>query len=181
MKKSYLKTTGLVFLTAALMTASLYAQPFRGGNRDGQGCGFGPCGQAYGHGPGQEADRFYGKGAGPGFALDLDEEQQEQLKNLRLEHYKEMKPLRNQMTELKAREKTLMSEENVDVKALNSVIDSETELLNRIMKIRAEHQISVRDILTDEQVMKLDQRMNFRGHHRGGCRNCPARNTMGNT
>jgi Spy/CpxP family protein refolding chaperone len=169
MKKTWIRTAGVIVL-AGLMTTGLDAQPGnRGVKGDRQGRGLGPCGQAYGPGrSGQAGDQFYTRGAGPGFALDLTEEQQEQMKALRLEHYKEMKPLKNQMAELKAREKTLMSEENVDMKAINSVIDGETELLNKIKKLQAGHRLAVRDILTEEQLMKLEQGMNFRGHRRGG-------------
>lgn len=94
--------------------------------------------------------------------LDLTDEQEEELTSLRLEHYKEVKPLRSKMIELKARERTLLAEDNVDMKALNNVIDEQTDLNNKIRKLRAEHRVQVRSQLTDEQRMILDQRRSNR-------------------
>ncbi len=105
-------------------------------------------------------------------ALDLSEEQQEQMQALRLEHYKVMKPLRNQMAELKAREQTLISEEEVDMKALNKVIDDQTALQNKMRKLSVEHRLAVREILTDEQMMKLDQRRNIANGRQGRFNQC---------
>ena len=102
------------------------------------------------------------------FALDLTEEQQEQMQTLRLEHYKVMKPLRNQMAELKARERTLISEEEVDMKSIHKVIDNQTDLMNEMRKLQAEHKVAAKEILTDEQVMKLDQRRRFAKRRRAG-------------
>lgn len=175
MKKTWIRTAG-VFILAVLMTAGLDAQPgLRGAKGDGQGRGLGPCGQGYGpgRGYGQADNQFYGRGYGPAMVLDLTEEQKEQLNTLRLEQYREMKPLRNEMTELKARERTLISEEKVDMKALHSVIDDQTELMNRMKKLQAEHRVGMRDLLTEEQLMKLDLRKDVRGHRRGGWRMCP--------
>lgn len=92
------------------------------------------------------------------YPLNLTEDQQEQMKALRIEHYKTMKPLNSKMAELKARERTLLSEENVDMKAVYNLIDDQTELMNKIRKLQVEHKLAVREILTDEQLMKLDQR-----------------------
>jgi len=96
--------------------------------------------------------------------LDLSEEQQEELSTLRTEHFKEITPLRNKMAELKARERTLLSEENVDMKALEANIDEQTDLMNSIKKLQTKHQLAVKNVLSDEQFMKLQQR---RGYARG--------------
>jgi len=120
-----------------------------------------------------EAQPRYGeRGSGQGMArLDLTEEQQEELTTLRTEHYKEITPLRNKMAELKARERTLLSEEIVDVKAVEKNIDEQTALLNTMRKLQTKHQLAVKDILSDEQVMKLQQGRQSRGegyHERYG-------------
>jgi Spy/CpxP family protein refolding chaperone len=80
---------------------------------------------------------------------------------LRAAHYKTMKPLRAQMAEFKARERTIMSVEDVDMKALNRVIDDQTSLMNKMKKLQAEHRIETRGLLTEEQQMILDQRGSF--------------------
>ncbi len=94
--------------------------------------------------------------------LDLSEQQQEQLQELRVDHYKAMKPMKTRMVELKARQRTLLSEEEVDMKALNKVIDDETGLMNKMRKEQVAHQVEVKKMLTDEQLMKLEQRRMFR-------------------
>jgi len=90
--------------------------------------------------------------------LDLSEDQSEQITQLRTEHYNTMKPLRAKMAEIKAKERTLLSVESVDLKAVEKAIDEQTDLLNQIRKLQIKHQLAVKDVLTDEQVMKLEQR-----------------------
>ena len=69
--------------------------------------------------------------------------------------------MKNKMAELKARERTLLSEESVDIKEVNKTIDDQTDLMNSIRKLQVEHQLAVKSSLTDEQVMKLQQRRQF--------------------
>ena len=131
-----IKTAG-VFLLAVLMTTAVNAQSMRHGGR----------GVAYGEGEGR-----IGK-------LDLTEAQSEEITTLRTEHYKTMKPLRARMVEIKAKERTLLSEESVNLKAVDKVIDQQTDLMNQMRKLQTKHQVAVKNILSDEQVMKLEQRL----------------------
>jgi len=124
-----------VFLLAILMITSLNAQPNRNGGR----------GMAYGNGEGRFA------------YLDLTEAQSEQITQLRTEHYNTMKPLRAKMAEMRAKERTLLSEASVDLKAVEKVIDQQTELLNQMRKLQIKNQLAIKEVLTDEQVMKLEQ------------------------
>ena len=94
-------------------------------------------------------------------SLELAGEQEKQMKTLRLEQYKVMKPLKSKMAELKARERTLLSEEDVDMKSIHKVIDDQTALTNKMRKLQVEHRVAVREILTDEQIMKLDKRRKY--------------------
>ena len=164
MKTQAIIRNGLVALALIIGTA-LYAQP---GPTAGRGQG--PCGA--GMGPG-------GTGMGPGGAgmqqyrqfancplLDLSEEQKTQMQELRLEHYKSMKPLKNEMIELKAKEHSLISAEETDMKALNKVIDEQTALLNKMKKLQAEHRIEGKKVLTEEQQMLLEQRRSKRANMR---------------
>ncbi len=144
MKSKMIRTAGILFLSI-LMTTSLNAQrPNQGGR------GLGPCGS--GDGPGR-ADRYA--------ALDLSDEQQAEINTLRTAHYKEITPLKNKMGELKARERTLLSEETVDMKAVGKTIDEQTDLMNSIRKLQVNHQVAVKGQLSDEQVMKLQQRRQY--------------------
>lgn len=145
MKTNLIKTAGL-FLLIALMSTDLNAQASRQG---GRGAGT----------KGANKERMAGF-----LALDLTEEQQEAMKTLRTENYKTIKPLKNKMVELKARERTLLSEETVDMKAVNKLIDEQTELSNKMRKIQVAHKVEMKEILTDEQIMKLDQRRKFSKH-----------------
>ena len=83
---------------------------------------------------------------------------QEEMKTLRIEHFKVMNPLKNQMAELKARERTLLSGDKVDMKAVNTLIDEQTSLMNKMKKLQVEQRVKMKGILTDEQIMILDQR-----------------------
>ncbi len=103
-----------------------------------------------------------GQGNGHQYAkLELTEEQETEMTSLRTGHYKEITPLKNKTAELKARERTLLSEESIDMKAVNKTIDEQTDLMNSMRKLQVEHQLAVKNILTDEQVMKLQQRRQF--------------------
>jgi Spy/CpxP family protein refolding chaperone len=154
MKTQWNRTKWAILLSVILLTG-VNAQP-------GGGRGYGP----------QHPDNqnfVPGQGMAQLFSLDLSTEQQEQMKALRLEHYKVMKPLRLKMAELRAREQTLLSEEPADLKAINQVIDEQTRLMNQIWKNQVEHRLAIREILTDEQQMKLDQHGGFAAN-RGACR-----------
>lgn len=142
MKTNLIKTAGVILL-ATLMVSGLNAQASRQGGR-----GSGPYDQ------GNERKASY-------LALDLTEEQEEAMLGLRTQNYKTMKPLKNKMAELKARERTLISEESVNMKDVNKVIDEQTELMNQMRKIQVAHQLEVKEILSDEQIMKLDQRRKY--------------------
>jgi len=102
--------------------------------------------------------------AGQFARLDLSEEQQTEITSLRTEHYKKITPLRNKMVELKARERTLLSEESVDMKAVNKTIDEQSDLMNKMRKLQTSHQVAVKSLLTDEQLMQFQQRRQFARH-----------------
>jgi Spy/CpxP family protein refolding chaperone len=91
-------------------------------------------------------------------ALDLTDEQAESLKTLRLEHYKALRPLQQEMAELRLKKQHLLSADEVDLKAVNKVIDDQTALSNSIQKKNAAHRTEARSMLSDEQRMLLDQR-----------------------
>lgn len=124
-----------VFLLALLMTSAMNAQPNRQGNR----------GMAN------------GERSGAVTRLDLSEAQSEEITKLRTELYTSMKPLKAKMAELRARERTLLSEESVDLKAVDKVIDEQSDLTNKMRKEQVRHQVAMNNVLSDEQQMKLEQ------------------------
>jgi Spy/CpxP family protein refolding chaperone len=97
---------------------------------------------------------------------DLSEEQKDEINTIRMEHFQKIKPLRNKMAELKAKENTLMSEEEVDLKAVNKVIDEQTDLINKMRKLQAEQKVKIKSTLTEEQIMKFEQRRALKKHRR---------------
>ena len=158
MKTHWIKTSGLILLSA-IFTIGMNAQPQGGRNWTRAGQGDGP---GRGYHQGQGFHQRQGAGQGRGYMaqranLDLTEEQKEQLKALRLEHHKTIKPLKNKMLELKASERTLMSEESVDLKKVNANIDEQTELAGQLKKLQAAHRVEMREVFTEEQLFKLDQ------------------------
>ena len=153
--------TVLLSLLMIIAGTSLFAQ---------RGRGLGPCGDGYGpawnsnKADFQRSARGFGQfGMGQGmmrndscYLMDMTDEQAEQIKELRLAHYKEVQPLRDQMSELTIRHRNLMRAENLDTKAINASIDEKTELMNKLMKKQAEFRVEFRNQLTDEQKMLLD-------------------------
>lgn len=93
------------------------------------------------------------------------EEQQEQIKALRIESAKKVKPLRNELRELEARQQTLTTAEKADIKAIYKNIDEMSEVKTEIQKIMAKQQQDIRSMLTDEQLLKYDA-MKDRMHER---------------
>ena len=87
---------------------------------------------------------------------DLTDEQAKQIKELRLAYYKEVQPLRAQMSELTIKHRNLMMAGDVDTKVVNASIDERTGIMNKLMKKQTEFQKEFRNLLTDEQKMELD-------------------------
>lgn len=152
MKKINLKNT--VWITAAIMafvvlsTDVMAQRGQRNGNRTGmrQGDAQGMMQQQNDWEPGQRCAEM----------LDLSEEQQAQMKTLRLTHMEQMLPLRNQKQELRAKLQTLRTAKNADMKAINNLIDEMADLQAKSMKSREANHQNMRNILTDEQRILFD-------------------------
>lgn len=109
--------------------------------------------------------RFQQRGPGQGQCLmpNLTEEQRDQMKELRLGFLEDLKPLRNQMGELKAEYRSMTTADDVDMKDVNENIDEQADLMASIKKLHASHQQAVRQVLTDEQKLFFDMRKGNRG------------------
>ena len=140
--KTNARMTTILLVAGIVMSASLIAQP-----RTGRGYGPG-----FDREPGERFNRM------ERIIPDLTEEQKDEIRDLRTAHMKEMVPLRNQMGEIRARQRTLMSEIPVDQKAVEKLIDEKTALMNKMMKMRTDHKVAIRDMLTEEQQVYLNQR-----------------------
>jgi len=79
-----------------------------------------------------------------------------------------MKDYRNKMGEVQAKQRTIISAYKIDEKAAAVLIDEKTDIMNQQMKEQVAHKVSVNSILTEEQVLKLEQHRKQRIAHRGG-------------
>jgi Spy/CpxP family protein refolding chaperone len=88
--------------------------------------------------------------------LNLTDAQKEAIKKSSLEMHKKIKPVRNELGEAEAHQRTLMTAEKPDIKAIHRNIERIGELKVEIAKIAAAQRLELRGLLTDEQRMKLD-------------------------
>lgn len=98
---------------------------------------------------------------------DLTEEQKTELQALRLEQVKNSQKHRNQMGEISAKQRTLMSESTIDEKAIGKLIDEKTALTNKHMKNAIAHKVAVNEVLTEEQQVYMNQMQNRRQQFAG--------------
>lgn len=106
---------------------------------------------------------------------NLTEDQKTKIKSLQLTHFKEIRPLKNQLGELKAKERTLTSVDKPDMKAINANIDEITKVQNEIMKARESHHQQIRALLTDEQRVYFDMHGMKMMNHMGKDKDCKVR------
>ncbi len=90
---------------------------------------------------------------------DLTEDQKEQLKELKVKHSKESLPLHNQVREQEARLTTLTTAEKINSSEVGRVIENIGDLRTELMKLRVSHMEEVKQILTEEQVVFLNNQI----------------------
>lgn len=91
------------------------------------------------------------------------QEQKEQVKQLRLETAKKVKPLKNELRELMAHQQTLTTADKADLKAINKNIDKMSDIKADIAKIVAAQHQEIRSLLTEEQLIEFDSMKGKRG------------------
>jgi Spy/CpxP family protein refolding chaperone len=94
--------------------------------------------------------------------FELTEEQKAQVKEIRLENAKATKDLKNELNELRAKKRTLMSAEKLNKTAIYSNIDKCTAINQELSKERLEMRLAMRNILTEEQRMKAGKGFKMR-------------------
>ncbi len=122
------------------------AQPQMQGQGQGQGFGAGMMQNRENWEPGQRINAI----------LNLTDEQEAAMKDLRLKHMNESLPIRNKLQELRAKLQTLRTADKVDMKAINNTIDEMAELRAKQAKLRETHHQDIRNLLTDEQRIIFD-------------------------
>ena len=104
---------------------------------------------------------------GPGEGLNLTDAQKEAFKQSRLDMQKQIQPLRNELGEAEAHQKTLVTAEKPDISAINKNIEKIGALKIEMAKIQAKCHLDMRAQLTDEQKLKFDLWKDKMGHEKG--------------
>ena len=116
-----------------------------------------------------EKKGFMNKKQGMCDDLKLTEKQDVQMMDLRLEHQKQILPLRTELQGKMAELKLLRIEENPNLKKIDSKIDEISKLRSKVQKTNVRHQLEVRKLLTPEQQKIFDSRaLSGQGHRAHG-------------
>lgn len=99
--------------------------------------------------------------------LNLTDEQKAAFKQGMIDMQKQMKPLRNELGEAEAHQKTLVTAEKPDFSAINKNIEKIGALKIEMAKIQTKHRLDMRAQLTDEQKLKFDLFKGKMGHRNG--------------
>lgn len=98
---------------------------------------------------------------------DLTEDQEEQIKELRTDHWSTMSEYRSDMRILKAEYHDLLTGDDRNMNKAEKKIDEITGLKNKMMKERQSHMESIRNVLDEDQKEAFDLRIQ---HHKAGMR-----------
>jgi Spy/CpxP family protein refolding chaperone len=138
-----MKAKVLMIMVLLSMSALLVAQPF---GRDTKK-----------HFPEQDKVLLMNEGQrGPANGLNLTNDQKEAFKQSMLAVQKQLQPIRNELGEAEAHQKTLMTAEKPDLGAINKNIEKIGALKVEMAKIQAKHRLDMRAQLNDEQRLKFD-------------------------
>lgn len=99
--------------------------------------------------------------------LDLTDEQQAQVQELRLDHQKEMMTLKDEMHSLRNQMKLLLTEDKPSNSEIETLAGKIGTASRNIALAKANHRLDVRKLLTDEQKVKFDMMTLHRGDRRG--------------
>ena len=149
-----MKTKALMFTVLMSLSAVLVAQPVeQGGKKSFRGSD-------------QVLLKERGQ-RGPAGGLNLTDTQKESFKQSMLAIQKQLQPIRNELGEAEARQKSLTNVDKPDMAAINKNIEKIGALKVEMAKIQVKHHLEMRTQLTEEQRLKFDlfkgRMMNDRG------------------
>jgi len=98
--------------------------------------------------------------------LGLSETQQEQMKSLKLEHKKVTQNLREEMQELRLKQKHLFTDEKPNKNEIFSNLDRISSIQNQLAKERVASQKEIRNILDEDQLVLFLSRPHKMNKHR---------------
>lgn len=107
---------------------------------------------------------------------DLIPDQTTKIDDLKLQHIKDVTPLKDQLKEKQARINTLLDADKSDMVSINAAIDEFSGITNQLIKKKAEFRLSIRNILTDKQKIIYDSKSDLFSEN--GC--CPDGEKKGN-
>lgn len=90
---------------------------------------------------------------------NLSPDQQAKIVEIRTARQETREQYRTQMDELRTRKRSLQTQANPDMNAINQVIDQMTALRGEMMKNSNEHHQQIRSILTEEQRAQFDSQL----------------------
>lgn len=99
--------------------------------------------------------------------LNLTDVQKEAFKQGMMAMQKQIQPLRNELGEAEAHQKTLVTAEKPDLSAINKNIEKIGALKIEMAKIKAKNHLDMRAQLTDEQRLKFDLGKGKMGREKG--------------
>jgi len=91
--------------------------------------------------------------------LDLSDEQADKIQDLRLNHQKEMLPLRTEVQKLQAELKLVQTADKFDESKAKKLVGDISSLRQQMQMKKINHQQMVRNILTPEQRKKFDMHL----------------------
>lgn len=98
----------------------------------------------------------------------LSEEQKEQMKEVRIKHASETKDLRNELNELQARQKTLVSANQPNKKEVYANIDKMSSIKKELNLTRIDMRLEMRSFLDEEQLLRVGNRSGFKHEMKKG-------------
>ena len=93
----------------------------------------------------------------------LSDNQKQQMRDLCIDHLKQVQPLKNQIRELQVAQKGMMMTQKPDLKSLMSNMEKISSVKKVMMKKGVDHRLAVRNILTDDQRVLWDARSSKKG------------------
>lgn len=105
---------------------------------------------------GRNADVGMQRDKSPMNGLNLTDAQKEAFKKSMMALQKQLQPVRNELGEVEARQKSLTMVDKPDMAAINKNIEKMGSLKVEMAKIQTKHHLEMRAQLTDEQRLKFD-------------------------
>ena len=93
---------------------------------------------------------------GAAIGLNLSDDQKKAFKQGTISLHKQILPLKNELGEAEAHQKTLMSAEKTDLGAINKNIEKIGAIKVEMAKVMVKHRFEMRAQLTEDQRLKLD-------------------------